>query len=72
MQVTESASRRFGQIGTVPCMEMYMEIDGIEVYTCSDCESEEATQGCFCYPEGGFCLRCLLRNHKHPDEDGGR
>ncbi len=44
MQVTESASRRFGQIGTVPCMEMHMEIDGVEILICSGYELEEAIQ----------------------------
>jgi len=33
-----------------------MTVDGIEVDLCSDCESVEATEVCFCYPEGGFCL----------------
>ncbi len=46
-----------------------MDVDGIEINLCSDCESVEATELCYCLPEGGFCLDCLLENHRHPEED---
>jgi len=45
-----------------------MEIDGIDIDLCSDCESEEAVQPCPHCSGTNLCMDCLGKNHRHPEE----